>query len=117
MFFLSLTFLFSGFLILRFVAPAIAAPESFGIEQHSSLAPIKRRLVHISKVVQAVANRTEFRPGTHLDCLNPQVMAHAEKLKVFYDNFKVRKPEATEPCRNSVEMTTSIADLNPEAVK
>ena len=81
----------AGFFILRFVAPAIAAPESFQLEcvQKAALSPEnKKKLVQVSKVVQAVANNQPFKESSHLDSLNKRVSEANTRLKTFFASFK-----------------------------
>ena len=90
----------AGFFILRFVAPAVAAPEAFGLECIRGVeltAEAKKRLLQVSKVAQAVANNVQFKESSHLDVLNEKVVIANEQLRTFFDRFVQKDAVAVAP--------------------
>ena len=80
----------AGFYVLRFIAPAVAAPSAFGLDccrKVTLTAGAKKRLLQVSKVVQAVANNQPFKESSHLAILNPNVSAANTRLRSFFDQL------------------------------
>lgn len=50
------TSLYGNYLILRFINPAIAAPEAHGLLQTPPELPARTTLKHVAKLLQAAAN-------------------------------------------------------------
>ncbi len=50
-------------------------------------AEMKKRLLQVSKIIQAVANNVPFKESSHLDCLNENVAAANGQLHRFFDQF------------------------------
>lgn len=106
----------AGFFVLRFIAPAIAAPDPTSVGTLS--ADAMKRLLQVSKVVQAIANRQPFKDGTHLAVLNPVVLAAADQLRAFFDRFKVDPSPAGGPAAGGhVGPGVSVADLDPVVMR
>lgn len=78
-----------GFLFLRFVCPALTAPQFYGLLNHNPNESAQRQLILISKVIQSLANLTV--PGNKEDymrSLNDFVTNNMDKMRSFYDEMR-----------------------------
>ncbi len=85
---------------MRFIAPAIAAPLSFRLDCMRGVeltAEAKKRLLQVSKVIQAVANNVLFKESSHLDVLNEHVTRANQRLRAFFDCFVQKDAAAVAP--------------------
>ncbi len=57
--------------LLRFVCPAVAAPDSFKLRDAPLSKEVRRRLVLVSKLLQNLANDVLF--GDKEPCIGPRV--------------------------------------------
>ena len=48
--------LIGGFILLRYINPAIISPESFGIVHRKPTPAVRRNLTQIAKILQSIAN-------------------------------------------------------------
>ncbi|KAJ3052857.1 Ras GTPase-activating protein 1 [Rhizophlyctis rosea] len=78
----------SGFIFLRFFCPAILAPKLFGIVNDLPDPSTARTLTLITKIIQALANLTEFgvKEPYMVPC-NPFVTANLESMRNFMDTI------------------------------
>ncbi|ORX82729.1 hypothetical protein BCR32DRAFT_292449 [Anaeromyces robustus] len=86
----------SGFIFLRFFCPAILSPKLFGLaEQHPD--PVTARtLTLIAKILQNLANLTEFASKEpHMSESNQFIKNHISEMKYFIDAIAIPpdKPE------------------------
>jgi hypothetical protein len=58
---------------------------------------MKKRLLQVSKIIQAVANNVAFKESSHLDCLNDNVAAANVQLQRFFDQFVTKDAAAVMP--------------------
>eukprot|EP00002_Diphylleia_rotans_P018460 TRINITY_DN3574_c0_g1_i5.p1 TRINITY_DN3574_c0_g1~~TRINITY_DN3574_c0_g1_i5.p1 ORF type:complete len:871 (+),score=139.07 TRINITY_DN3574_c0_g1_i5:51-2663(+) len=74
----------SSFIFLRFFCPAIVAPHAFGITKKPPPEESQRTLVLISKVLQNLANGTEFgSKEAWMTEMNSFIIANDTKMKDF----------------------------------
>jgi hypothetical protein len=100
----------AGFFVLRFVAPAVAAPRSFGLECTKSVqlsTDSKKRLLQVSKVIQAIANKTVFKESSHLDVLNENLVAANAQLREFFDKMIAKREDGKDSFE---ELKTPLTD-------
>lgn len=77
-----------GFLFLRFVCPALMAPQVYGLLRDPPNPTAQRQLILIAKVFQNLANDT--LPGkkeTYMERLNMFITTNQEPLKHYYRNL------------------------------
>jgi Ras GTPase-activating-like protein IQGAP2/3 len=48
--------LIGGFILLRYINPAIISPEAFGIVHRKPTPTVRRNLTQIAKILQSIAN-------------------------------------------------------------
>jgi neurofibromin 1 len=74
-----------GFFFLRFVCPAVLAPEKFDFaltDEHS--ATLRRPLVLVAKILQQIANDQKFNEP-HMEPLNELISKWTVKVHQFFD--------------------------------
>jgi GTPase-activator protein for Ras-like GTPase/Domain found in Dishevelled, Egl-10, and Pleckstrin (DEP) len=78
--------LFGAFLLLRFLCPVLVTPERFGLYKGEPPREVRRSLILVSKVLQAVANQSEFTEP-YMEFANdfvheavPEVMSFVRRL-------------------------------------
>ncbi|KAJ5070149.1 ras gtpase-activating protein [Anaeramoeba ignava] len=77
----------SGFVFLRFICPAIIAPERFNIIDSPPPEIPRRALVLISKVIQGVANGILFMKESPMEPLNNLLSEYIPLSHVFMDQL------------------------------
>lgn len=90
-----------GILFLRFICPAIVAPEHAGLFKSSSEIPsnVRRVLILVTKILQNLVNQVEFgEKETHMVCMNKFLQSNQKKcseyyLKLLKDKFVSPSPE------------------------
>eukprot|EP01107_Rhizomastix_libera_P014910 TRINITY_DN50_c0_g2_i2.p1 TRINITY_DN50_c0_g2~~TRINITY_DN50_c0_g2_i2.p1 ORF type:complete len:906 (-),score=256.34 TRINITY_DN50_c0_g2_i2:381-3098(-) len=77
-----------GYLMLRFINPALANPDAFGLLPNGkALTPKARRnIVLISKCMQNMSNETIFHTEQYMLPLNPLLTQFTPKLQSFFKN-------------------------------
>lgn len=78
-----------AFLFLRFMCPALIAPEGFDLIPSPPSSEARRALCLIAKVLQNLANIHEFKEPYMLE-FNSFVFDNAARLNEFYDKFSVK---------------------------
>ncbi|KAJ6242920.1 ras gtpase-activating protein [Anaeramoeba flamelloides] len=78
--------LLTGFFFLRFLSPIIAVPERNGITFKKIDPNSRRAFVLVSKTIQNIANRAQFKEQT-MSFLNPLVSQYENKIKIFLDSL------------------------------
>jgi len=80
--------LFGGFLLLRFICPAIVSPVKYGLVKN--VTPTSQRtLVISSKILQAIANQVEFEEP-HLLAANELIQNSMPQMLAFLNNLMTR---------------------------
>ena len=78
------TLLVGGFIMLRFINPALLTPDFFGLVTSGSLSLKDRRnLTLLCKIIQNISNKTMFNEDWMLEC-NPFIETHLQSLEEFY---------------------------------
>jgi neurofibromin 1 len=88
----------AGFFFLRFVCPALVAPEQLGLPSPPS-AEARRGLVLVAKVLQNAASGVLFKKEPFMLPLNDFVGAAAVRLGAVYDRIVTAAPGVTETPR------------------
>jgi hypothetical protein len=95
----------AGFLFLRFLCPAILAPQLFHLVPEAPQGDAQRALVLVAKVMQNLANGVEFgKKEAFLEPLNKWLRAKLPQVEILYERLTVvqgspfdAKREAGEP--------------------
>ena len=78
----------AGFIFLRFLCPAIVAPDGYGvITQDIQDKDLRRGLVLVTKVLQNLANRVLFTKEKFMECMNPFIDANLSLIRDMFDIF------------------------------
>jgi len=89
--------LFGGFLLLRFICPAIVSPVKYGLVKNVTLTS-QKSLVLVSKILQSIANQVEFdlEKDTHMGPANALVQSSMPQMMSFLDKLMHRIDQETE---------------------
>uniref|UniRef100_A0A8D9APP4 Neurofibromin n=1 Tax=Cacopsylla melanoneura TaxID=428564 RepID=A0A8D9APP4_9HEMI len=71
-------------IFLRFINPAIVAPQEMGIISKTVPPPVKRGLMLMSKILQNIANHVEFSKEAHMIPFNDFLRAHFVIARQFF---------------------------------
>lgn len=86
-------FLFCGFdEICRFISPALVSPETIDVElpQGSSM-NTRRGLLHVTKIIQNLANNVRFGKEEHMVPFNDFLIAHVLPVMRFLTELSVSR--------------------------
>lgn len=75
-----------GFLLLRFICPAIISPESFGLNFYEPSEIARRNLILISKYIQYAANGNDVEDDNPMAPLRDTLSQHIIEMKSFIDD-------------------------------
>ncbi len=78
--------LLGGFFFLRFICPAIVSPDTINIIDKPLDGPTRRALILISKILQNIANGTQFNEE-YMKPLNSFVKENTERTKKLFDQL------------------------------
>jgi len=80
--------LFGGFLMLRFICPAIVSPQKCGLVKENSV-HVQRALVLISKILQSIANQVELQGAkeAYMTTTNQFVLDQMPHMMAFLHNL------------------------------
>eukprot|EP00002_Diphylleia_rotans_P039100 TRINITY_DN8990_c0_g1_i3.p1 TRINITY_DN8990_c0_g1~~TRINITY_DN8990_c0_g1_i3.p1 ORF type:complete len:866 (+),score=176.29 TRINITY_DN8990_c0_g1_i3:123-2720(+) len=93
-----------SFIFLRFFCPAIVAPHAFGVMKKPPGEESQRSLVLVSKVLQNLANGTEFgSKEPWMAHMNTFLMQNEEKMRDFCSQLGA--PSADTTAQNEVQFT------------
>jgi hypothetical protein len=80
----------AGFLFLRFLCPAILAPQIFHLVPEAPQGDAQRALVLVAKVMQNLANGVEFgKKEAFLEPLNKWLRAKLPQVEILYERLTV----------------------------
>jgi len=80
----------SGFIFLRFFCPAILSPKLFGLAEQHPEPVTARTLTLIAKILQNLANLTEFASKEpHMSESNQFIISHMSEMKYFIDAISI----------------------------
>ncbi|KAG8218508.1 hypothetical protein J3R82DRAFT_4145 [Butyriboletus roseoflavus] len=97
-----------AFIFLRFISPAIVAPEIVDVEVPKDDGVIRRGLMIIAKVMQNLANNIFFAKEAHMVCLNDFLTANITNVTRFLS--EVNKYSATAAGEDSGEWLGTTPD-------
>ena len=88
----------AGFMFLRFMCPAIIAPDGFQVISTTVTDKDTRRaLVLVTKVLQNLANRVHFVKEPFMECMNSYIDDNLEVIKGMFDLYAVTPESAPSP--------------------
>eukprot|EP01132_Coremiostelium_polycephalum_P003297 gene3297-4129_t len=79
-----------GFIFLRYICPAIVAPEVFGLISDNPSTDSRRGLVLVSKLLQNLANEMPFGVGIkeeYMSYLNQFISNNSKRIHWFFDKL------------------------------
>ncbi|KAK5581213.1 hypothetical protein RB653_001243 [Dictyostelium firmibasis] len=115
-----------GFIFLRFICPAIVAPEAFGLipREEEPTSETRRGLVLVSKLLQNLANEMPFGSGIkeeYMSYLNDFITNNSSRIHVFFDSLAQdptqhqqqiqQLPPLQQPC-SSTSTNLTVANNN-----
>ncbi|CAK5277391.1 unnamed protein product [Mycena citricolor] len=102
-----------AFLFLRFISPAIVAPETIDIQLPKDEAMVLRRgLMIIAKIIQNLANNLFFGKEKHMVPLNEFLQTHIASITRFLSELhKYQGPSTDEETDEWLGTTTDDTDL------
>ncbi|KYQ96896.1 Ras GTPase activation domain-containing protein [Tieghemostelium lacteum] len=109
------TTVIGGFIFLRFICPAIVAPEIFGLTNESPSTDSRRGLVLVSKLLQNLANEMPFGVGIkeeYMQYLNDFITNNSERIHVFFDKLASNQYQESIPLSPSKESLYKKMQLN-----
>ena len=79
-----------GFFFLRFVCPALVSPVRFGLHLQKNSNGSQRAIILVSRVLQCIANGTEFDISKgDLTKLNQVIEVNKAKMLSYFDTLAV----------------------------
>jgi hypothetical protein len=88
----------AGFIFLRYLCPALIAPDGYGViptplqDQN-----VRRALVLITKVLQNLANRVLFAKEPFMHCMNPFIEQRLQSIVDMFDEYTLVPDNAPPP--------------------
>lgn len=77
-----------GFFFLRFVCPAVVAPEGFGLSDIVPDPKARRSLILVSKILQNLSNQVEFgAKEEYMYIMNPFITGNMDAMAKFVDEL------------------------------
>lgn len=78
----------AGFLFLRYICPAVVAPDGYKLVQGNVPEKARRILVLLSKILQTIANEREFGDKEeYMMCMNPLCGEYQPMLQYFFNSL------------------------------
>eukprot|EP00730_Choanoeca_flexa_P018391 TRINITY_DN8934_c0_g1_i1.p1 TRINITY_DN8934_c0_g1~~TRINITY_DN8934_c0_g1_i1.p1 ORF type:complete len:926 (+),score=256.63 TRINITY_DN8934_c0_g1_i1:139-2916(+) len=109
----ALVSLIGGFMLLRYINPAIISPEAFAICPRKPSTAVRRNLTQIAKILQSIANGAKV--GSSLSALGDFMKVQRERLGKFllelcevddfYDEHRLEKISALAKLNNTISIT------------
>jgi hypothetical protein len=86
----------AGFLFLRYICPAVVAPDGYKLVSGTVPEKVRRVLVLLSKVLQTIANEREFGDKeAYMMCMNQLCVEYQSMLQYFFNSLaKPADPQA-----------------------
>ncbi|KAH0625437.1 hypothetical protein JD844_014954 [Phrynosoma platyrhinos] len=103
----------SGFLFLRFFAPAILTPKLFNLRDQHADTQTSRTLLLLAKAVQSIGNlglQLGYGKEHWMEPLHPFILASIERVKEFLDRLIDVESE------NGVNLLEGLVDLAPRDI-
>lgn len=100
----------AGFLFLRFLCPAILAPQIFHLVPEAPQGDAQRALVLVAKVMQNLANGVEFgKKEAFLEPLNKWLRAKLPQVEILYERLTVVQGTPFDAKREAGDPATHVA--------
>lgn len=96
----------AGFMFLRFLGPAIAAPESFRLTAIET-PEARRTLLLVGKILQNLANGAEFKEP-YLQDMNAFLTKHAQRVGNFFRKLRTYPVEIDADAPYIVDLARSV---------
>jgi len=96
-----------GFVFLRFIAPALLAPESFGLMKAAPSLEVRRSLCLLGKMIQNTANKTYFNEPFMQD-FNEFVDTNKERCVGFCEKISTLPPNEVLSSVAMTHLATSV---------
>lgn len=77
----------AGFMFLRFLCPAIVAPDAFGVVKTAPSSAVRRTLVLMSKVLQNLANGTERAKEDYMQPTDVFVAKNLARIRTYFKHI------------------------------
>lgn len=74
-------------MFLRFLCPAIVAPDAFGVVKTAPSSAVRRTLVLMSKVVQNLANGTEHAKEEYMQPTDVFVATNLSRIRTYFKHI------------------------------
>jgi len=105
----------AGVVFLRLICPAICTPNAFGVISTDIQPKSQRVLVLVSKMIQTLANGSEFTEGYMTD-FNPWVNQNKVYLESFVESL-LQPLETKDKSKNAHKIPSSVKKLALESLK
>ena len=92
--------LVGGFIMLRFINPALLTPDFYSIVPSLSIGD-RRNLTLLCKIIQNISNQTLCNEQSMLDC-NPFIEKNMNRLEDFYNHVLM------DPCQETGELKNNF---------
>lgn len=81
----------AGFMFLRYLCPALVAPDGYKLVTGAIGENVRRVLVLLSKILQTIANEREFGDKeSYMMCMNNLCVEYRSMLQYFFNSLAVR---------------------------
>ena len=78
-------FAIGGFIFLRFICPAVVAPEAYGISKVPISTGVRRSLLLVSKIIQNIANGIKQAKEAYMTCADDFILLNQSKIVNYYE--------------------------------
>eukprot|EP01090_Pellita_catalonica_P017046 TRINITY_DN5062_c0_g4_i1.p1 TRINITY_DN5062_c0_g4~~TRINITY_DN5062_c0_g4_i1.p1 ORF type:complete len:2520 (+),score=346.34 TRINITY_DN5062_c0_g4_i1:70-7629(+) len=87
-----------GFIYLRYLCPAIVAPDGFGLVQSQALsAELRRGLILVTKALQNLANKVKFTKEPYMEEMNEFIEGNMDSIGKLFDTFATVSDDEAAP--------------------
>lgn len=103
-------FVIGGFLFLRYICPAVVAPDGYKLISATISDSQRRMLVLVSKILQTIANERTFgEKEEYMMCMNPLVHEYQGVVQYFFN--QLAKPVMPETPENTPSLFITSDDF------
>merc|ERR1711916_224717 len=107
-------------MILRFMCPAITAPEAYGILREPPSVNARRHLVLIAKVLQNLANGVLFgKKERFMEQTNDFIKTNLPEIRAFFDEVATLPQNITSPQAKALKVwiTSVLNEVGPGPIQ